>query len=72
MFHPVIVDEDGEIQRRPMWGILNPAAMQGLFNMINNTPLQVTKIWMNEEDYKDIVEYSNSDLFFDELKITGK
>lgn len=69
MFHPIIVDEDGEIQTHPMWGLLSPSAVQGLFKMLNNAPLQVTKIWMNEDDYKDIVEFSDNNLFFDELKI---
>jgi hypothetical protein len=55
--HPVFIDDDGDIQSQPKWGILNPAALKNAFAFLNNAPLQVSRVWMNEDDYKDIIEF---------------
>jgi len=70
-YHPIIIDDDGEIQRKPLWTNLTPGAMQSLFTMLNNAPLVATRIIMNEEDFKDIIEWSDSNLYFDKLKVTS-
>jgi len=57
MHYPIQIDDEGVIQNRPLWSGLNWSQFNSLYNSLMNVPLRITRIWMNEDDYKDIVDY---------------
>lgn len=56
MKHPIVLDERGKI-KRTFPSLFDRKKLNELFQFINNVPLQVSHIYMTEEEYKDIVDF---------------
>lgn len=55
----IIIGIDGKIQRNNYFS-LEAKEFRRMFNEINNQPLHVSKIFMNQSDYDDIVAWGKN------------
>lgn len=58
MRHPILLDDKGKIGRDIKQKLFNKTCLQELRKILN-TPLQVSKIYMNEEDFQDIIAWTS-------------
>lgn len=57
MIHPLIINSNGKIETRPKNGS-NISLLRNLKKTIDSWKLQPQRIFMSEQDYNDLLEYS--------------